>query len=365
MVVSQSASVVPRVGVTRRPVWIFGAGSDLVISLCWVPVFLAAHALTSGGGSAATHRLQEAVVLALLISFLHQPLTFGLVYGDRSQFFQHPRLFVLAPVTAVAFAALAAVDGWWVVVPVAAAWNLQHVLQQRYGIQRIYAGKSRYGSARLDRAAVYVPMTAALLAVAAMPSTPALVTRSGLDPRNAGAVGLLVGLRPVASIFLVVALTATVVVLAAVVRQEFAGGEKANPAKWLYQASNLALLAAVVVDPAAGFVAYVCAHAIEYAVVVDRTAKRRYGTTTAMAESSGKPGVLGHVARGTTGRVAYFGAIVLAALALHSFVHGVVFNTAVLSIGALHFSYDAVIWKLRKPAVARDLGLEGAKVAST
>src|SRR6202035_2146148 len=202
MVVSESASVVQPVGLTRRPVWVFGPGLDLVMSLCWVPVFLAAHVVTSGPGPASTHRLQEAVVLALLVSFLHQPLTFGLVYGDRSQFLQHRRLFVWAPVAAVTVAALAAINGWWVVVPIAATWNLHHVLQQRYGIQRIYAGKSRYGSARLDRAAVYVPMAAVLLAVAAMPATPALVTRSGLDPRNAGGVALLVHLRPVAAIFL-------------------------------------------------------------------------------------------------------------------------------------------------------------------
>jgi hypothetical protein len=364
VVVAENTRVVPDSRLARRPVWVFGAGFDLVISLCWVPIFLVAHVLTSDAGGAATDRLHEAVVLALLVSFLHQPLTFGLVYGDRRQFLQHPRLFVLAPIAALVFAALAAVNGWWVVVPVAAAWNLQHVLQQRYGIQRIYAGKSHYGSARLDRAVVYVPMVAVLLAVAAMPGTPALVIRSGLDPRNASGVGLLVDLRPVASIFLAIALLVTVIVLAAVVRQELAHGEQANVAKWLYQASSLGLLASVVFDPAAGFVAYVCAHAIEYAVVVDRTAKRRYGATTAAGNNLLQPGVLGRVARGPTGRLAYFGVIVLGALALHALVHGAVFNTVVLSIGALHFSYDAVIWKLRKPAVARDLGLPGAMTAS-
>jgi len=365
VVVTQDANVLQRVSLARRPVWIFNAGSDLVISLCWLPIFLAAHVLTSGTGWAATHRLQEAVVLALLVSFLHQPLTFGLVYGDRRQFLQHPRLFVLAPIAAVVFAALAAVNGWWVVVPVAAVWNLQHVLQQRYGIQRIYAGKSGYGSARLDRALVYVPMAAVLLAVAAMPSTSALVIRSGLDPRNAGGVALLVDLRPAAAILLAVVLTATAIVLAAAVRQELACGERANLAKWLYLASSLALLAFIVVDPIAGFVAYVCAHAIEYAVVVDRTAKRRYGTTTGSDDKVGRPGVLSRVARGTAGRLAYFSAIVLGALVLHSSLHGAVLNTMILSIGALHFSYDAVIWKLRKPAVARDLGVVGVPTAPT
>jgi len=100
-------------------------------------------------------------------------------------------------------------------------------------------------------------------------------------------------------------------------------------------------------------------------VVVDRTAKRRYGTTTGSDDKVGRPGVLSRVARGTAGRLAYFSAIVLGALVLHSSLHGAVLNTMILSIGALHFSYDAVIWKLRKPAVARDLGVVGVPTAPT
>ena len=294
------------------------------------------------------------------VSFLHQPLTFGLVYGDRTQLRQHPRLFLWAPVVAMMVAGVAAVDGWWIVVPVAAAWNLQHTLQQRYGIQRIYAGKSRYGSARLDRALAYVPMAAVLLAVAAMPATAALVTRSGLDPMNARGVQLLVRLRPVATAGLVIALVATAAVLVALVRQEVRAGAGANSAKWLYQASSLGLLAAIVVDPVAGFIAYVTAHAVEYAVVVDRTAKARYGTTqagTAPAAGEGSRSMLGRMAKARAGRVTYFAAIVLGALALHASVHGAAFNTLVYAVGALHFTYDAVIWKLRKPAVSRDFDI--------
>jgi hypothetical protein len=344
----------------RRPVWAFGPRADLAIALCWVPVFLAARILTAGPGAQSTHRLQQGVVLALLVSFLHQPLTFGLVYGDRRQFVQHPRLFTWAPVVAVSGAAVAAADAWWVVVPVAALWNLQHTLQQRYGIQRIYAGKSRYGSARLDRALAYVPMAAVLVAVAAMPATPGLVTRSGLDPVNAQGVRLLVDLRPISVALLGMLLAATAAVVVALVRQEARAGARANPAKWLYQASSLGLVASIVVDPAAGFIAYVSAHAVEYGIVVYRTAARRYGPGAPPRPPGTAPGLLDRLARGPAGRAAYFGAIVLGALALHASVHGVAFNAVVFSIGALHFTYDAVIWKLRKPALALDLGLAGA-----
>ena len=343
-----------RIGRTR-PQWIFGAFPDVVIAGSWVPVFLVWHVLASGSSPVATTRVQEGVFLALLISFLHQPLTFGLVYGDRRQFDLHRRLFVWAPLAAIGVAVVAAARDWWVVVPVAAVWNLQHTLQQRYGVQRIYAGRSAYGSARLDRAFSYVPMAAVLLGVAAMPALTSLVQRSGLDSRNARGVELLTVLRPLATALLVVAVAATAAVVALVVRQEQRAGDAANPVKWLYQGSSLVLLASILVDPVAGFIAYVTAHAVEYAVIVDRTARRRYASAP---PTDG--GFLATVARTALGRVTFLGAIVLAALVVHGSVHGAASNALIYAVGALHFTYDAVIWKLRKPALARDFALAGA-----
>lgn len=342
-----------------RTVWIFGRRWDLFVALCWIPLFVVAHVLVNVPGASGAAFLRDGVALALLVSFLHQPLTFGLVYGDPAQFGLHRRLFVVAPLAALVVALVAAAEDLWIVVPIAALWNLQHTLQQRYGIQRIYAGRSGGGSARLDRALAYVPMVAALAAVAASPTTAALVTRSGLDPVNAGAVRMLTALRPAAVVLLVPALAATLAVVGAAVRQEASAGSAANPAKWLYQTSALALVAAVAVDPAAGFVAYVCQHAIEYAVVVDRTARRRY---TAVPERP-PPSVLDWFARRAPGRVAFFALIVLGALGVHSYVHGWPFNAVLYTVGALHFTYDAVIWKLRKPVVAKDFAIPAAAPA--
>jgi hypothetical protein len=335
-------------------VWVYGPGWDIFMAFSWVPVFCLSHVLISGSGPSSADLLREGVVLALLVSFLHQPLTFGLVYCDPQQFALHRRLFVIAPVVAVAVALWAAVSNLSVVIPVAALWNLQHTLQQRYGLQRIYAAKSGYGSARLDRAVAYVPMAAALFAVAAMPRITELVQRSGLDPMNARAVALLVRLRPASAWLLVAALVATAVVMTALLRQEWLARPAANPAKWLYQLSSLALVASLVFDPAAGFIAYVSAHSVEYAVVVYRTAERRYGR----GEDAGRQrGLLQRVGRNAPGRIGFFGLIVLGAFAIHNSVHGVAFNAVLYSVGALHFTYDAFIWKLRKPAVARDFAV--------
>ena len=349
---------VPEGSATRRSPWNFGPLPDLVVALTWVPVFLVWHVLAGGPSAGAARAASQGVTLALLVSFLHQPLTFGLVYGDRWQFALHRRLFLWAPVAAVAISVTAAVGNLWVVVPVAAVWNLQHTLQQRYGVLRIYAGRSGYGSARVDRAFCYLPMASVLLAVAASPGLVHLVERSGIDPRNAKGIELLTVLRPAALGLLAVSLVGTVAVMAATVGQERRAGSRANPARWVYQASSVALLASIVVDPTAGFIAYVAAHAVEYAVIVDRTARRRYGGGDA------RPSVLAAVARAPAGRVGYFVAILAAALALKTALHGAGVNAVLYTVGALHFTYDAVIWKLRRPAVAEDFRLAGTLEAA-
>jgi hypothetical protein len=176
----------------------------------------------------------------------------------------------------------------WVVVPIAAIWNTVHTLQQRYGLSRIYARRARYGSAALDRWVLYAWMSAAVLWVAANRTTAPLLQRVSLDNVNAGGVRLLSQARPVALVlFVPVGLVAVGLALAVMVQEVSVARRRAwplpadagrvpavgepvaaNPAKWLYQASSVVLIASIAVDPVAGFIAYVGAHTIEYSVVV-------------------------------------------------------------------------------------------------
>lgn len=335
----------------RSPVWIYRPRTDLLISLCWVPLFAIGHVLSSATGASADSRVRWAVAAILLISFLHQPLTFALVYGDRKQFEQRRRLFVWAPPIAVGVIAAAVFGNLWLVVPVAALWNAVHTLQQRYGLSRIYARRSGYGSARLDRWVLYAWMAVAALVVAAEAGTGALVTRVALGGVNASGVRLLTDARPVAAILLVPIGVAALWLVVAIVRQEGAAGGAANPAKWIYQASSLLLIASIAVDPIAGFIAYVGAHAIEYAVVVYKTTESRY------AKGRDRSSLLGRVAGTAWGRVALIVAVSLGALLIARRFHGDAGNVVLFTVGALHFLYDGFIWKLRKPAVAADFAI--------
>ena len=95
------------------------------VALAWIPFALAVAVVRRD-----EHALATFLEMLSLFSFLHQPLTLPLVYGDREQFASRTRLFVWAPL------ALAAVGGWlllmhaldlyWLILPAVAPgrWSL-------------------------------------------------------------------------------------------------------------------------------------------------------------------------------------------------------------------------------------------------
>jgi hypothetical protein len=103
------------------------------------------------------------------------------------------------------------------------------------------------------------------------------------------------------------------------------------------------------VDPIAAVVGFVASHSIEYFVLVNRSvASERY-----------QSGLLSAIVNLRYGRAAFFAAYGLIVTALFVVLYRVmptlVLLVGILTIGAVHFFYDAFIWKLRKPEVAASL----------
>jgi hypothetical protein len=341
--------------------WLFSAPADVFLTWSWVSVFALAHVFTSQPGAGAGRDVAQLLAIVMLASLAHQPLTLLLVYADRAQFAQRPRLFTWMPALAVAVVAVAVGLNLWLIVPVAAVWQVIHTLQQRYGLLRIYARKAGYGSARLDRALVYVPFAAALALTAAAPTVTNQFQRFGAAlGGQAQEVTLMVSYRVV---FLALAIPLGLVAVAVLVcyaRQEHAAVQRgtANPGKFQYAGSMLLLTCGLVYDPAAGLIAMVAGHALEYCVVVINTLRSRYGRGTSARS------LLAVWARTTSRRwmllTAFFGVFLLLDFQARSALPAGSYLIAIYTIGLLHFVYDAVIWKLRKPAVANDLGIRSS-----
>lgn len=336
----------------ERARWIRGPRADSLVAWCWVPLFLAAW--TVADNAEATNAL---LLAAFGLSFIHQPLTLALVYGDPEQFAERRRLFVWSPLVFVGAVVVGVQLSPALVAAVAGLWNAEHTLMQRFGLVRVYGRKVGEGSdgAALERRMLLSWLVLALVWVAASEGTAEMASGLALGDRNGAGIDLLTATRPAAQVLLVPAAVAVVWLAARWVGVERARGQDANPAKHLYVASTAALFVSILLWPVAGFIAYLGSHALEYFAVVDHALDRRYRRHDG--------GVLGLAVRrfGGTRVVAGLVALTLAAymIAGDQRYEGAL-GVFVLTAGGLHVFYDGFIWKLRRAPVAESLDLPRA-----
>jgi len=116
--------------------------------------------------------------------------------------------------------------------------------------------------------------------------------------------------------------------------------------------SSAVLFGLIIVSPIAGFVGYVGAHAAEYYLIVYKHLGDRYPD----AETDGGA-PLGRAVRSGAGplglMVIYTITVFAAVFVLRAYASWQVYGMVFLTLGALHLFYDGLIWKLRRPEVAR------------
>ncbi len=330
---------------TAKRLWVHCPVADIALGWCWLPIALLVYA-------AEPHltAVQSIMGVIFLISFAHQPLTLGLVYGDPVQRGAHRRLYRWAPWVAFGLIVVGLNVSLSAVALIAGLWNAEHTLMQRYGVMRIYGRKVGDDHGRLEKRMLIVWLVAAISYIGGYVDLQRLVHKLGFGGTNARSVRLLADLSSYARILFWVAAIVGIVLVARWWQAERRLGTAASRPKHWYALGTAGLVIAVMIDPIAGVAGYVAAHAIEYfAVVHSSLRKRADASPVAMAT------------RTTTRRAAtyvlYFLAIGLLVYFTKSRLDGRLYAFAVLFFGALHILYDGFVWKLRRPAVAASLGI--------
>lgn len=318
--------------------------TDVALALCWIP-FATAGWLFRNDPAATT----SLVSATLLISFAHQPLTLALVYGDKRNFALRRRTFIWSPLV-LACAVLAAQHiSLAVLAVVAGLWNAEHTLMQRYGIMRIHGRNAGQHDAWLDKWLLFSWLALALVWIGADDRTPSHIAQTGLRGKNRFGLDLLTDLQPVARLLLPIAAIVAAVLTVRWVRDETRRGGPSSRSKRVYTASTAALFVTILVNPVAGFLGYVGAHAIEYFIIVHRSAGPKY----ASAEVDGRAPV-GYAIRrlGRTGFFVVYISIVFGALSvLDRYSTPTTYTVVILTLGGMHVFYDGFIWK--RPAASR------------
>ena len=306
--------------------WIRSARADTALALAWVPFAVAALAVSSDG-----RQLLLLLEVLSVFSFLHQPLTLLLVYGDAEQFAARRRLFVIGPLVLGVAIAVGLTISFTLVAVAGALWNLEHTLMQRYGFVRIYGRRSGEEDGRAERTLLLSWLVVTLLSVAADVRTPARIATLPLGAVNRSALEVLTSWRPSAIGLLVPSAS-----VAAILTLRWIGVEcarrsvgTANAAKQWYMVSTAAMFAfAVLVDPLAGLAGFAGAHAVEYFFIVDH----RLAATRPVAS-----------------RRRFFGGYLAAFAVVYALVRqsDEIYLLVVLFLGGVHFLFDGCIWKGR------------------
>ena len=327
--------------------WICGPVLDRAMTFSWVPFALLAMANLDNPGN-----LKTLMFYVFLFSFMHQPLSLFLVYGDRERFALRRNVFIWSPLI-FGLAIFAALEvNPLVLALVAGAWNVEHTLMQRYGITRIYgrmAGQ-RDGGMELPMLLSWLFLAAAWSA--ADPHTLERVALLGIQGANRAAFEHFAAWRTTANLLL-----APLGVLVFFLSGRWLLEESRrtrNPAKHLYLASTLALFVVMIENPIVGFIGYVGAHSFEYFVIVHRAIEKGY------IETGRTDSALGKAANGSAGRwgllIGYLVLMISTIYLLEHHASYLVYSMIFFTLGALHFFYDGFIWKLRNPQVARSVG---------
>jgi hypothetical protein len=292
----------------------------------------------------------------MFLSFARQPLTFPLVYASPWRLATHRRLFLWRPVVALGVVVLFSPVNLLLVAVVGAFWNAEHTLMQRYGIARIYGRKAGDDQGRVEKWMFLSWLVIPLLWLAGRGELPSIVARLNTASIDGTAADVLARLSTEARFALPVIAVVAVYLSGRWLVTKCGLENGLNPGKCLYVASSAALFAFAVVDPIAGVIGFVGSHSIEYFVLVNRS----------VASETRQDGTLGKIARLRYARLSFFTVYAAAAAGLFYLLYRLtsprVLLVTVLTIGALHFFYDAFIWKLRRPDVATSLGASQAAV---
>lgn len=332
--------------------WLANPAIDLAIAFGWLPFYawlLTTPVVGDVTAAAFTPAFKVAVVVALSVNFVHRHFVYVLFFGDEKQRARHPRALWLAPliVTAIVLPTrLWSPPVFDVVFGALTAWNIWHTLLQRHGIARAYAVKSGGG---LDARAYGRRDLSTLLALAACTAMFVLLFRQDTfygQARRVFARMQVVQDHPgIGQTLLVVTGVVAAAMLIAWVRAEAQASPRVGRRpRLVFWTSSLCLLGVFVMHgPVVGFLVFSFAHSIEYILFVYVFSHRR------LARGETAPSVQ---AFGRAAPLLALSAILFALFVAARQVWTVpLFAVYYATTSALHYFYDGLIWKMRRPEV--------------
>ncbi len=300
------------------------------------------------------------MVVVLGLTYIHRHYTLLLVYGDRQILSQRIRDYILSPLLIFALLIGSRISDlpwtWTIIIIIVAFWNIWHVIMQRYGILRVYAGRSKGGieqhaHGRRDLFLLW-SFVVVIICGAALYQRPSFATlgkaRFVMKALSFVDQNFLLWLIPT-----IVGITA-LIALVWWLRNELAAelSWRQRVPRWTFLISTLTLLAIFVIHgPIVGYLCFGMAHAVEYIAFVHLYGHGKYQDRNNRDVAAF---CFRSALKGAPLLIAGMGLTYYLLLNLRGTDFYIVYYSGT---SLLHFLYDGWIWKVRKPEVARPLGV--------
>lgn len=329
--------------VTPPKYWINNPTTDLVFfSYGWILIFL----------PLLLFKQYEAIIIiiVLLFNYVHRHLTFALVYGEKEEFNKRKEFYIVLPLIAALVTFISVYLGAFkILLTISVIWTLYHSISQKYGITRIYSRKAGYGEAWLDKWVIYSWFVYLLFALGDKEKDTLLQYQAGQVVLN------IVGdhlntLSTISYLFLAAATVITIIYA----YNEIKNFNKISVAKNLYVLSILLLYSVFYYSLIAGYIVFAFSHAIEYIAFVNIFVKSRYkkkkDSNSLLAKASKKQWLYS----------ALFSAVVVVLSLIGMKYDENALLIYIVGSSFLHFIYDGLIWKVRKPEVGKPFEIKYA-----
>jgi hypothetical protein len=325
--------------------WIKNPGTDLTFfDFGWILVLIPLVLFKQ--------HLSIIIISVLIVSYIHRHYTFALVYGDKEEFQKRKQIYIFLPIIAVLATILSLyLDAFKVLLVAAVLWNMYHTITQKYGITRIYSRKAGYGEAWIDKGLIYSWFLFLFFALVEREKEVISQYQSGSALLNY--IGDNLSYFTLASYFFFGIAIAFTLLFA---YQEFKNRHQINTPKIFFVISILLLYSIFFYSLIVGYIVFAFSHALEYIafvnIFVNSKYKRKPESKSLVALASKKQWLYSSL----------FSLGIVAICLLGIKLNENAFEIYIVGSSFLHFIYDGLIWKVRRPEVGKPLDI---KYAST
>lgn len=325
--------------------WIQSPASDLVFfSFGWIVVFLPLLIFEDHIG--------VIILIVLLVNYIHRHYTFALVYVQKEEFEKRKKIYILLPlIAALVTIIFIYVDAFKILLTLSVLWTMYHSVYQKYGITRVYSRKAGYGEAWIEKGVIFSWFVYLIFGLADKEKATLLKYQAGrviLDYIG----GYMNYLATLSYFFLAVAVSFTLLFA----YQEFKNRHRVSTAKVLYVISTLILYFIFFHSLIVGYIVFAFSHALEYIVFVNVFVNSKY------KKKQDSDSLFGKISKKQWLYSGLFSIGIVVVCLLGMELNENAFTIYIVGSSFLHFIYDGLIWKVRRPEVGKPLDI---KYAST